>query len=107
MEIHRSYFYYKSRRDDSEVEKAIREASVFEEGFRKIFLRIRRAGHTWNHKKVHRVYKLMHYNKRSRLRKRLPARVKNPLVQPESPNTTWSMDFVVHPARPPHTEQLY
>ncbi|MBP5395980.1 MAG: IS3 family transposase [Bacteroidales bacterium] len=94
MEIHRSYFYYKSRRDDSEVEKAIREASVFEEGFRKIFLRIRRAGHTWNHKKVHRVYKLMHYNKRSRLRKRLPARVKNPLVQPESPNTTWSMDFV-------------
>ncbi len=36
----------------------------------------------------------MHYNKRSRLRKRLPARVKTPLVQPESPNTTWSMDFV-------------
>lgn len=94
MEIHRSYFYYKSRRNDSEVEKAIREASVFEEAFHKIFLRLRRAGFAWNHKKVYRVYKLMHYNKRSRLRKRLPARVKNPFEQPESPNTTWSMDFV-------------
>ena len=28
MEIHRLYFYYKSRRDDSEVEEAIREAAV-------------------------------------------------------------------------------
>ncbi|MCR4813143.1 MAG: IS3 family transposase [Bacteroidales bacterium] len=94
VDIHRSYFYYKSKRDDSKVESAIREAAVFGDGFRKIYIRLRRAGYTWNHKKVYRVYKTMQYNKRSRLKKRLPARVKRPLSQPDSPNTTWSLDFV-------------
>ena len=36
----------------------------------------------------------MCYNKRSKLRKRLSARVKNPLVTPQRPNHPWSMDFV-------------
>ena len=36
----------------------------------------------------------MRFNKRSKLKKRLPAKVKQPLVPPESPNQTWSMDFV-------------
>lgn len=36
----------------------------------------------------------MHYQKRVRLKKRLPARVKNPLEQPVSSNETWSIDFV-------------
>lgn len=40
------------------------------------------------------VYKSMRYNKRSRLRRRLSARIKSPLFQPDSPNTTWSIDFV-------------
>jgi len=94
MKVHRSYFYYQSRMDDSDVESAIREFAVFDEGFHKIYQRLRNAGHTWNHKKVYRIYKSMRYNKRRRLKKRLPARVKTPLIQPESPNTTWSIDFV-------------
>lgn len=36
----------------------------------------------------------MHYEKRSKLKKRLPARIKNPLERPEEPNATWSLDFV-------------
>ena len=36
----------------------------------------------------------MHFNKRKPLRKRLPTRVKNPLVTPNHENVTWSMDFV-------------
>lgn len=36
----------------------------------------------------------MHFNKRCRLKKRLPQRVKIPLEVPKTPNVTWSMDFV-------------
>ena len=36
----------------------------------------------------------MTLNNRVPLRRRLPARVKDPLVTPEDHNTTWSMDFV-------------
>ena len=95
MGIHRSYFYYTEQKDDSEVEAAIRAATAFGDGFWKIFQRLRREGKPWNHKKVYRVYKRMHYEKRSKLKKRLPARVKSPLVIPSEPNTTWSIDFVV------------
>lgn len=94
MDIHRSYFYYESVKDDSAVEEAIRKASEHGDGFWKIFKIIRRDGHEWNHKKVYRVYKSMHYEKRRNLRRRLPARVKNPLEQPLEPFVTWSIDFV-------------
>lgn len=70
MDIHRSYYYYESNRDDSEVETAIREAAAHGEGFWKVYAIIRRK-HDWNHKKVYRVYKALHFEKRSRLRKRL------------------------------------
>lgn len=94
MEIHRSYYYYQEKRDDTEVEEAIRTAAQYGDGFWKIFKRLRREGKNWNHKKVYRGYKNMHYEKRVRLKKRLPARVKTPLEQPAEPNTTWSLDFV-------------
>lgn len=42
MDIHRSYFYYTEKKDDSEVEQAIREAAEFGDGFWKIFQRLRR-----------------------------------------------------------------
>lgn len=94
MELHRSYFYYREKRNDEEVEQAIRSTADFGNGFWKIYHTLRKQGYLWNHKKVYRVYKNMHYEKRRNLRKRLPARIKNPLVQPEEPNTTWSIDFV-------------
>lgn len=90
----RSYFYYISKKNDAPVEKAIREAAEFGDGFDKIYQRLRKAGYTWNHKKVYRVYRKIHFNKRCRLKKRLPQRVKVPLEAPEKPNVTWSMDFV-------------
>ena len=53
MDIHRSYFYYTEKKDDSEVEQAIREAVEFGDGFWKIFQRLRCDGKPWNHKKVY------------------------------------------------------
>ena len=73
---------------------AIRSAVEFGDGFEKIFQRLRHDGYPWNHKKVYRVYKKIHCNKRSRLKRRLPKRVKEPLEAPLEPNKTWSMDFV-------------
>jgi len=95
MGIHKSYFYYESTKDDSEIEAAIRQkAEDGYDGFWKIYHRLRNEGHEWNHKRVYRVYKAIRFNKRVPLRKRLPARVKNPLLTPERENVTWSMDFV-------------
>ena len=84
MGIHKSYFYYESTKDDSEIEAAIRQkAEDGYDGFWKIYHRLRNKGHEWNHKRVYRVYKAIRFNKRVPLRKRLPARVKNPLLTPE------------------------
>jgi putative transposase len=64
------------------------------EGQDKFYHRIRNEGIRWNHKRIERVYKLLGMNKRKRTRKRIPARVKQPLFIPAQPNETWSMDFM-------------
>lgn len=63
-------------------------------GFRKLFAYIRRSGEGWNHKKVYRIYKLLKLNKKRKGKRRLPARVKQPLTQQNNINKTWSMDFM-------------
>lgn len=67
MQLHKSHYYYVSRKDESdqEVMEAIRQASEFGDGFWNIYHRLRKE-HEWNHKRVYRVYKMMHYNKRSK-----------------------------------------
>lgn len=92
MEIY--HLYYQEKRDNTEVEEAIRTAAQYGDGFWKIFKRLRREGKKRNHKKGYRVYKNMHYEKSIRLKKRLPERVKASLEQPSESNTTWSLDFV-------------
>jgi putative transposase len=63
-------------------------------GFRKLFALLKRAGKPWNHKKVYRVYKLLKLNKKKTKKRRLPARVKQPLQQQAALNSSWSMDFM-------------
>lgn len=63
-------------------------------GFWKFYHRIRAQGNTVNHKRLYRLYTLLKLNLRRKAKKRLPERIKVPLVQPEAPNRTWSMDFM-------------
>jgi len=63
-------------------------------GFWQSYYRIRNKGIVWNHKRVYRVYTELRLNIRRRSRKRLPARVKQALYQPEVKNEVWSIDFM-------------
>lgn len=93
----RSTYQYKSiERDDQLIIGLL--AELVEKhpaiGFWKCYHRIRRQGHQWNHKRVYRVYTQMRLNIRRRAKKRLPARVKQALFQPDRINQVWSLDFM-------------
>ena len=47
-----------------------------------------------NHKRLYRVYKSMGLNHKRRTKKRVPARVRQPLDAPAQVDHQWSMDFM-------------
>ena len=63
-------------------------------GFWKCFHWMRLKGETWNHKRVWRVYRTMKLNLPRRAKRRLPARVREPLNAPPQADLQWSMDFM-------------
>jgi putative transposase len=92
----RSMFYYKSIKDDSEVEKKLLgfAENKSTRGFEHYYGLIRNEGLVWNHKRVKRIYNKLGLNLRRKKRKRVPARIKEPLIKPINMNLTWSMDFM-------------
>jgi putative transposase len=98
VSLPQSTLRYKPRnsRKDEEVIAALR--ALVEKhpaiGFWQCYYRLRRKGFCWNHKRIYRVYLAMKLNIRRRCKKRLPARVKQPLYQPDTVNQVWSIDYM-------------
>jgi putative transposase len=64
-------------------------------GFSKCYDRLRFVGHVWNHKRVHRVYRALRFNLPRRTRRRVPRRIRVPLLASASLNTTWALDIML------------
>ena len=90
------YTYKPKPKEDSELRDALAELAAIHTrwGIWMMHHRLRNLGHTWNHKRVYRVYKEMGLNLRRKTKKRLPSRIAEPLLQPIVANETWSMDFM-------------
>jgi len=97
IELERSGYYYKSCKDDTELEDRLRyyAGKLPSRGCPEYTKRIRKEGHKWNYKRIERVYRKLGLNKR---RRKIKRRIANPereyLLQPIAPNITWSMDFM-------------
>ena len=96
LRLSKSGYYHKhKKKDDSVIIEALKEkVEMFpQEGFWLSYYRIRSEGNLWNHKRVFRVYQEMGLSLRRKKKKRLPSRIKEPLVVPNELNDTWSIDF--------------
>lgn len=90
------YFYQPDTRRDEPVIQALTEMAERypRYGFKKLFQKLRRQGHAWNHKRVHRIYCLLKLNFRRKGKQRLPVRDPAPLEVPVHLNQSWSVDFM-------------
>lgn len=96
MDLSRSVYYYQSHRDDRAVIDKLQVMAEQRptEGFWKMYRRIRKEGLIWNHKRIHRVYKMLKFNIKRKGKRRLPARILQPLEAVHTINASWSMDFM-------------
>jgi putative transposase len=96
LSISRSCLHYQSIKQDAHIMKQLERLAQQNpvEGFWKCYYRLRNSGSVINHKRLHRVYKQMGLPIRRKVKKRLPARVKEPLDRPQAFTQTWSIDFM-------------
>ena len=92
--------YYREPRDWRRADAGVIDAiqSVLRKspraGFWKCFRRLRRQGHSFNHKRVYRVYLRLGLNLPRRVKRKLPQREPRPLTVIPQANTQWALDFM-------------
>ncbi len=97
IQLPRSTYQYQPKvKDDSAIQEALtglvqRHRSI---GLWSCHYLLRNRGSRWNHNKVRRIYWSLNLNIGRRAKKRLPDRMKDPLIIPAEPNQTWSLDFM-------------
>ena len=97
LALSRSAYRYQAKKpDDEEIRSMLVELAARKPrwGFKKMSDYLKNLGYVWNHKRIRRVYCELGLNLRVKPRKRLPARIPQPLVQPEKANQSWSLDFM-------------
>ncbi len=94
--LHRSQWYYQSKKDDSEVIAKLNEYAekIPTYGFDEYYWRLRKEGYKWNRKRVLRVYREMKLGLRRKRKRPFPKRDIHPLEEQTRPNEVWSMDFM-------------
>lgn len=97
MAVSRSSYQYEIKpKDDSVLQDALAELTTKHVaiGYWQCCYRLWNKGYSWNHKKIYRIYTQMKLNIRRKAKRRLPQRVKQPLLVPTAPNQMWSIDFM-------------
>ena len=85
-----------NKKDDQPVILKLQEyaETYLTRGFDDYYGKMKNEGLPWNRKRVLRVYRLVRLGLRRKHKRRLPARIKEPLEQQQRPNRSYSMDFV-------------
>jgi putative transposase len=97
VSLHRSVARYCGRRpDDAGVRARLRElAELYRRyGYLRLHVLLRKEGLVMNRKRTYRLYREERLAVRQRKRRRLPGRVRVPIVAPDRPDRCWAMDFV-------------
>lgn len=93
-----STYHYKSRRSgQAELEHRIKEIcqTCVRYGYRRVHVLLRREGWSVNVKKVHRIYRELGLQLRSKTpKRRVKAKLRDDRKEATGPNETWAMDFV-------------
>ena len=96
VHLHRSMWYYSSKKDDGELEVKLHELAdqLPHRGIDEYYGRLRSQGYPWGRKRVLRVYRKLGLQLRRKRKRRLPSGLKAPLTLPIATNVVWSMDFM-------------
>jgi len=92
----KSMWYYKAIKDNNIVIDKLNELAekLPTCGIDTYYGRLEEEGYQWNRKRVLGVYRSMKLTMRRKRKRRLPSRVQEPLLTPNTLNETWSMDFM-------------